>query len=262
MHEDCSLKGKAGKRCMRIIEKRRMYLVKILQFSGGLVLVALFICRPGYSDERFRASADFTMGFPRGEFKQNVDRAGIGGAGYFAYAFKKSPFSAGASFAVLVYGSETRPELLNVTIPEVPVNVTTRNSILMCHIVFRVQPPEGNFRPYVEGLTGFHYLWTETGIYDQRGFNERIASSVNLSDWTWSVGAGCGVSLKVCEIGKNGDKDQFAIFVDLGARFIKGGKAEYMREGSVRRDGGRLSYDIETSNTDLVTARLGLSFAF
>jgi hypothetical protein len=254
--------GDAGKRCLRIIEKRSGYLLKILKLSGIFVLVALLMCQPGYSDERFRASADFNLGCPRGEFKQNVDRAGIGGGGYFAYAFKNSPFSAGASIAVLVYGCETRPELLNVTVPEVVVDVTTRNYILMCHFVFRVQPPEGSFRPYVEGLAGFHYLWTETGIYDQGCCNESIASSVNLSDWTWSFGAGCGVSMKIYEIKKNGDKDPFAIFVDLGTRFIRGGKAEYLREGSIRRDCNRLNYDVEMSDTDFVAARLGLSFAF
>jgi hypothetical protein len=245
-----------------VFKKGRGCLVKTLGFRGAFVLAVLSMCLQGYSNERFQASADFTLGIPQGEFRQNVDRVGIGGYGYFAYKFKNSPFSAGASIGVLVYGSDTRAEFLSSSIPEVEVDVTTRNYILMCHFVFRVEPLEGDFRPYVEGLIGFHYLWTETGIYDQGCCNERIASSVNLSDFAWSFGAGCGMMMKVYENRKNNERNPFAIFVDLGARFLKGGKAEYLREGSIYQENGRLIYDIRMSNTDLITTRLGLSFAF
>jgi hypothetical protein len=235
--------------------------VKIQRFSGAAILVVLF-CLPGYSDERFQASIHFSSGFPQREFNQNINSAGLGGSGYFAYRFKNSPFSAGFSIGALVYGSETRPELWDANIPEVKVNVITRNYILLCHLVFRVQPPEGKFRPYAEGLAGFHYLWTETGIYNRGAFPDRIASSVNHSDWAWSLGAGCGVSVILYEKMKHRGRNPFVILVDLGARFIKGGKAEYLREGSIHRDGERLIYDIQMSTTDLITAQLGVSFAF
>jgi hypothetical protein len=234
----------------------------ISRLSVSFVLFVLLLHSPGYSFERFQASADFTLGFPQSEFKRNVDRIGIGGSGYFAYKFKNSPFSAGASIGALVYGKETRRELLSEAIPEVVVNVTTRNCILMCHLVFRAQPPEGNFRPYVEGLVGFQYLWTETGVYDRGCCREKIASSVNLSDWTWSSGAGCGLMMKVYENRKNRERNTFAIFVDFGARYLKGGKAEYLLEGSIHQEDDRLIYDSKISRTDLITARFGLSFAF
>ena len=236
--------------------------MKIFKFSGSFVLFVLLLHSPGYSLGRFQTSVDFTLGFPQSEFKQNIDRIGIGGSGYFAYKFKNSPFSAGASISVLVYGSETRRELLSAAIPEVEVDVTTRNYILLCHLVFRAQPPEGTFRPYVEGLVGFQYLWTETGVYDRGTYREKIASSVHLSDWTWSSGAGCGLLMKVYEDRKNRERNTFAIFVDVGARYLKGGKAEYLREGSIHQEDDRLIYDSKISHTDLITARLGLSFAF
>lgn len=236
--------------------------MKILRYGGAIVLVVILMGLPGFSGERFHASIDFTLGSPRGEFGQNVDRAGLGGSGYFAYKFKNSPFSAGVSVAVLVYGSETRPELLDAAIPEVEVDVTTRNYILNCHFVFRVQPPAGDLRPYVEGLAGFHYLWTETGVYDQGCCNERIANSVNQSDIAWSFGAGCGVMWKVYAPPNREDRNPFAVYIDLGARFLKGGRAEYLREGSMYQEKGQLVYDVKMSKTDLITARLGLSFAF
>ena len=226
--------------------------MKILKLFFLFVLFGWLWPSPGYSFERFQVSADFALGFPQGKFGQHVDRVGIGGSGNFSYRFKNSFFSVGASIGVLVYGSETRVEFLSQAIPEVEVDVTTRNYILMCHLVFRAQPPRGKFRPYIEGLVGFHYLWTETGIYDQGCFNEEIASSVNQSDWTWSAGAGCGLSMMVYEIRKNRERNAFAIFLDLGARYLKGGKADYLREGFIR----------QISHTDLITARMGLSFAF
>jgi hypothetical protein len=230
--------------------------------KGVLILTVFSISLLGYAEERFQAGLHFNLGIPQGEFKQNVDRAGLGGSGFFAYRFKDSPFSAGASLGVLVYGSETRTELLNASIPEVEVNVTTRNYILTCHLVFRAQLPEGNFRPYIEGLAGFHYLWTETGVYDRGCCRERIASSVNLDDFAWSVGAGCGVLMRVYEKRKKKEDHSFAIFIDLGARFLKGGKAEYLREGSIDQENEDLIFDSKMSKTDLITARLGLLFVF
>ena len=68
--------------------------------------------------------------------------------------------------------------------------------------------------------------------------------------------------MKLYEKKKDSGQNPFVIFVDLGARFIKGGEAEYLHEGSIRRDGDRLIYDIQMSNTDLISAQLGFSFAF
>jgi hypothetical protein len=251
----------AGKNTAALKGEWRCFM-KMLRFVAAVILAFLSMGLQGFSDERFQASAEFTLGIPQAEFKQNIDRVGFGSSGFFAYKFKNSPFYVGASIGVLVYGSETRVEFLSPAIPEVEVDVTTRNYILMCHLVFRVQPPDGDFRPYVEGLVGFHYLWTETGVYDQGSSNERIASSVNLSDWAWSAGAGCGVMLKVYEKRQDYERNPFAIFVDLGARFLKGGKAEYLYEGSIFREKGQLIHEFKMSNTDLITARLGLSFAF
>ena len=198
------------------VPKKRRRLVKILRLLFLFVLFVWLWPSQGYSIERFQVSAHFSLGFPQQEFRQNIDRIGIGGAGSFAYKFKNSPFSAGVSLGVLVYGFEKRPELLNAWIPEVVVDVATRNYILVFHIVLRVQPTEGKFRPYVEGLAGFHYLWTETGIYDQGWSQESIASSVNLDDWTWSAGAGCGISVVLYEHRKIPDHSSFVMLVELG----------------------------------------------
>jgi hypothetical protein len=245
-----------------IHDRREGGIVKTRRYAGAFLLAFFSIWLRGYSGERFQAGVHFALGMPQGEFQTNVDRAGFGGSGFFVYRFKGSPFSAGVSLSVLVYGSETRAELLSFSIPEVQVDVTTRNYVLTSHFIFRVQPQEGGFRPYGEVLAGFHYLWTETGIYDQGWSNESIASSVDLNDLAWSFGAGCGVMMKVYETRKEGKRNPFALFVDLGARYLKGGKAEYLCGRSICQGNDRLIHDYGMSSTDLITARLGLSFVF
>lgn len=229
---------------------------------GSLVLSVLIIGTLGYSGDKFQASVDFNLGFPQGVFKENIDRSGVGGSGYFAYKFKNSPFSVGLSFSVLVLGSQTRGEFFSPRIPEVEVDVTTRNYSLMGHLVLRVQSSKGKLRPYAEGLLGFTYLWTETGVFDQGWGNQAIASSVNQKDFTWSTGAGGGVLIRILETKRNSDKGNFGLCIDFGARYLLGGKAEYLSEGGITEDGGRLIYDIHLSRTDLLTTRIGLSFIF
>jgi hypothetical protein len=237
-------------------------MVNICKNGAFLVFIVLFLASLAYSEERFQANVSFIPGFPINEFRTNVQRVGLGGSGDFVYRLKGSPISVGASFGLMVYGSESRQEWFSAEIPEVVVDVTTRNYILMCHLLLRLQLPQGKIRPYLDGLAGFHYLWTETGVYDRGGFNWEIASDVNFSDWTWSVGIGGGLMLPIYEKKREKKSGPFAVFLDLGARYLKGGKAEYLKEGSIIQENERVIYDINESSTDLITIRAGLSFAF
>ena len=227
---------------------------------SALALVILLFGPLGHTREKFLAGADFSLGFPLGRFNDNIDRLGVGGSGYFAYKFKNSPFSAGLSFSVLVLGSQTRVELFSANVPEVEVDVATKNYVLMSHLVLRIQLPEGKLRPYVEGLLGFNYLWTETGVYDRGWGIREIASSVNHSDFTWSAGAGGGLLVEIYEKKKHREKGGFAIYIDFGARCLLGGKAEYLSEGGIILDNGQPVYDILLSRTDLITTRIGVTF--
>jgi hypothetical protein len=241
---------------------RRNKMWKGNRFLMSLALFILSIGTLGYSEEKFQISADFSLGFPQGVYKENIDRSGAGGSGYFAYQFKNSPFSVGLSFSVLVLGSQKRGEFFSPHIPEVEVDVITRNYSLMGHLVFRFQPWKGELRPYVEGLLGFTYLWTETGVYDQGWGNMAIASSVNQRDIAWSTGAGGGLLIRIFEKKRNPNRGNFGLYIDFGARYLFGGKAEYLSEGGIAEDGGQMVYDTHLSRTDLLAAKIGLSFVF
>ena len=100
--------------------------MKILRLCGNICLVILLIAGTGYSEEKFQASINFTLGFPQNEFKENVDRAGFGVSGSFLFNLPQTPLSLGVSISWLEYGRDKREELLDTIIPEVYVDVKVR----------------------------------------------------------------------------------------------------------------------------------------
>ncbi len=237
-------------------------MIGVCKNSALLCLCLLVLVPSAHSEERFQVNVSFNPAFPINEFRENVSNVALGGSGDFIYNLKGSPFSVGASFGLMVYGSESRKEWFSADIPEVAVSVTTRNNIFSSHFLLRLQPPRGKIRPYLDGLMGFNYLWTETGVYDTDGFHQEIASDVNFSDWTWSLGIGGGLMLPIYERRSEKKSGIFSLFFDLNARYLKGGKAEYMKEGSIVTVNERVIYHIDESSTDLFVLRAGLTFAF
>jgi hypothetical protein len=235
--------------------------LRSLAFSSLIVL--LFLSRASASaQERFQAGGHFMLGFPQGEFKENVDHTGLGGDFYFAYHFPKSIISAGISFGFLIYGSETREEPLSPNIPELIVDVTTTNSILLCHAFIRVQPHEGLVRPYVDGLVGLNYLTTDTSIGNNGSGGSHISSN-NYNDLAFSYGVGGGAMASLLQVRrKDSGRRLFSIDLDVGARYLQGGEAEYLKKGSVHREGGVVIYDVYRSKTNLLKAYIGVTFSF
>jgi hypothetical protein len=122
--------------------------------------------------------------------------------------------------------------------------------------MFRVAPYGGKLRPYLEGLIGGAYLFTETTIKSEG--NEEVASSTNFDDFAWNYGAGGGF---MYEVYRN-DDDGSAFFIDLKARYLLGTEAEYLKEGSVVVENGQVTYEVSRSKTDLLTVQLGVIYYF
>lgn len=217
-----------------------------------------------YAQPRFQGGINFALGFPQEEFERNVDNTGFGIGLDFTVAPSLSPVSFGGSFGFLIYGSETRQEPFSTTIPDVTVEVETQNSILQGHLLMRLQPNSGFVRPYIDGLLGFNYLFTQTEIKDD-SFGEEIASSTNFDDFAFSYGAGGGFMIRVYD----GPAHKGLIpakvptvLIDLRIRYLKGGEAEYLKEGSIGREAGRVFYDVSKSETDLITSHIGVVLEF
>jgi len=197
------------------------------------------------------------LGFPAGEFKENVIRTGFGLSGHFLFLAPTPdrPFGIGLNIGYLNYGQETRREPFSLTIPDVTVDVERSNNLVNFHALFQLGFGSGSVRPFIEGLFGGSYIFTETSIRSERNGQE-VATSTNLDDFAWSYGAGGGV-LILLSSGEEGD-DVGSLFLDLKARYLFGSEAEYLKEGSVIVSGGNVTYQVTKSKTDLLTVHAGV----
>ncbi|HET9530599.1 MAG TPA: outer membrane beta-barrel protein [Blastocatellia bacterium] len=198
---------------------------------------------------------DFATIIPQGGFKENINSNGYGIGLQFAVSLGPGPFHLGADAGFVTYGSETRREPLIPTVPEVRVDVKTTNNIGLFHLLLRLQPRSGAVRPYADVLVGFKYLFTETTIEDDLD-DVPLASETNFSDFTFSYGFGGGVQIRLARLGSA------EVALDGKVRYLRGSKAEYLRRGSIRSEGGVIFFDVLSSRTDVVAAQFGVTFRF
>lgn len=234
-------------------------------FKLSLFTIAgLLLTAPAIHAQHLQASINFLLGQPQNEFQDNVEDLGFGLGGNFGYHFGTSPIMIGAEVQYMIYGSQTRREPFNDNIPDVTVEVETSNNILLFHALARLQSPSGTFRPYLDGLLGLNYFFTETSVRDEDGFDEPIASSTNQEDVALSYGAGGGVMLQVHKSRhpETGGVRLREVLIDFRIRYLFGGEATYLKEGSITVNNGQLAIDALRSRTDLLTYQLGVSFNF
>jgi hypothetical protein len=236
--------------------------IKVYWTSLSLFIIIAFLVatQPAIAKTNFQGGLSFIAGFPQGEFKDNVDQNGFGIGGEFLYSPSTSPLGIGVSLGFMNYGEESRREPFSTTIPDVEVEVKTTNNILLGHLLLRAQVKQGPIRPYIDGLVGFNYLFTKTKIQDVDD-KEEIASSTNLDDGVFSYGAGGGVMLRLYT-GKTKKAKTWSILLDLCFRYIIGGEAEYLKEGSIKRVNGKVVFDKIQSKTDILTTHLGVTVEF
>lgn len=199
------------------------------------------------------------LGFPQGDFKDNVDRAGYGFQvqGTLWEPNYETPFTIGLNLGFLVYGEESETRPLSTTIPDVFVDVNRTNSLVNMHFLVQVSPFSGGVRPYAEGLFGGAYIFTTTDVESENS-GSNVFESNNFDDFTWSYGAGGGLLIKLIER----EEDFSKLFLDIKARYVFGTKADYLKEGSVTIEDGNVYYNVVESKTDLLMFHLGVVFYF
>lgn len=215
-----------------------------------------------YTPSGFEAGLNLSVALPQGDFDDQTDAIGIGGNLHFLYQLNATPVALGINIGFMNYGSETRKEPFSTTIPDVRVRVTNTNNLVNGHFVMRFQPSTGVFKPYAEGLFGFNYLYTDTKIADDDFDDEDVARSTNFEDWTSSMGFGLGFRFKMTTLKDENAQPTGSLYLDVGTRYLFGGEAEYLKEGSIRREGTQVAYDVTQSRTDLMQINLGVVFEF
>lgn len=207
------------------------------------------------------------VGVPMGAFRDNTERLGVGGSLFGGLRRSGSPVVLGLDLGFLVYGRSVDTVPFSSTVgPRVQVEVVTTNNIVQPHLVLRLQPADGRVRPYIDGLFGFKYLFTETRVRDDDQFDDTdIASTTNFRDVAVSGGVGAGLDIRVYR-GRPKD-DVRTVSVHLGTQYLAGGQAEYLAEGALEDTNGNGQLDdeelsIRRSTTTLLQPQLGVTVQF
>lgn len=215
----------------------------------------------------------FIMGFPQGELKKELDKLSFGLNVYAAYCPPATALAFGIDGSFMTYGTETATQALGSgPLSKVNVDVETDYNIVTAHALLRFQPDLGSVSPYVEGLVGMNYFYTESQVKSRNDNidNSSFASSTNYDDATFSYGFGGGLSIKLLSINpkiEDGKKSgtESALYLDARVRYMLGGNARYLKEGSItigKDANGNDSpvYNPAESKTDMINAQIGISF--
>lgn len=228
----------------------------------GALLLVLALGGPAFA-QNWEASVGFGLASPQGEFRSSLGQNGYGIVGDIGYAPAVNPYFIGLSVGYLVYGSESRKEPFSTTIPDVTVDVNTTNALVIAQLLLKFQPNRGVLRPYMQGALGVNYLFTTTQITSENTIAfEEVASSTNESDAAFAYGGGAGLLIRLSGPAGEGEESPSEFLIDLGARYMVGGEADYLKEGSIRRVNGRVVYDTQRSATDLLLFQVGVAFRF
>lgn len=213
-------------------------------------------------------------GVPFDDFEERLDDVGVGVSGQLLIHAGAVPVAIGLDGGMLSYGRQA--EALPAQIDGQSAflgQVETSNRISHLYAVLRLVPNSGAFRPYLDALGGFNYFSTrmrfeqEVYLVDGGDFidlgsdavvGRQVTSSTVLDDFALSYGAGAGVLIRLAD----GDDDgtPFEAFLEVGARYLFGERARYIRDGGMLDD-GRVAL-IEESKTDLLRPQLGLVIQF
>jgi hypothetical protein len=232
------------------------------------LLFTLFALQPVEIQARqWQATLDFNVGAPQGEFNEQLDRLGVGLNFTGGYQFRESPFMLALDLGFMNFGTDSREEPLSSTIPDLTVLVENSYNLATGNIVMRAISPESAVRPYLEGLFGFNYFYTETTIRE-RGFgsDEPVLRDTNFDDFTLNYGFGGGAFFRIWQ-NKRENVDPYSveassIYISLASRYLFGNEAEYLKEGSITRDNGQVTYDVSRSRTNLLYFKLGIGLKF
>ncbi|MAE09999.1 MAG: hypothetical protein CMF78_02250 [Candidatus Marinimicrobia bacterium] len=214
---------------------------------------------------------------PKGEFKDEGVPTGFG-LDINGLWYPSNILGFGINLGGTRYGSSERPEPWSNTIPDFVVTVKTTNDLVYGHLLARVVPLQGEFRPYFEGLLGMKNLFTSTKVISEYcpGDDDtcELAISRNYTDYAFSYGCGGGLEITLTSFGGDEDSDfkggedsgiEEILSFFINARYMIGDEAEYLKEGDIHRmdqEPYDVTYSPSTSKTDVLQISLGLNFNF
>lgn len=233
-----------------------MATIRMILTTGLLIL--LFVAPSEAAPAEFQFGLAFTPSLPLSEFHDVLGRTVWGGTINFGFRPSRSPVLIGMSLGFGVYDTDTWETWLGLTDPDVLVDVRTTNAVLAWNFFLRFQPERGFLRPYLDLFAGIHVLTTDTRVGDGDSDDTDGDFDVNnSSDTAFAFGAGAGVQFPLVRFIHRDGRRIFSIDLDLGVRYAKGSRADYLKE-----TGEPGIFDLRRSHTDLLTLAAGLAFIF
>lgn len=243
----------------------RIYCAALIGLAASSVLraqdtTATCACRPVQEhtpsefQRRSAGSIAFVQGRPQGELADNIHFGyGVDGT-YVLRLDTRGILGLRADGGILGYGDESKHVPLSETVGgRIQVKVTTTNYVVPLSIGPQLMWPTGAFRPYVNAGVGAQLFYTQSGVEGDDNVSYDFASTTNQSDWTstWVVGGGAYMELYR-------DRTTVVSF-DIGAHYIAGGRAQYLRPGSIQDlPNAQIAITPLESSTHLMLVRLGL----
>ncbi|MCL4865227.1 MAG: hypothetical protein KJZ47_04985 [Gemmatimonadales bacterium] len=196
----------------------------------------------------FFAGGGVIIAKPTGEFADYVD-VGYGLAGQAL--FLPNPdgiFGLRVDGAFIIYGSETNRYQL---VPLVNVDVTTTNQIAAFQFGPQLTLGTGSVQGYGYGQLGFSYFATTSSV-EGSGNVQPFANTTNFDDLTFATSGGGGLRIRL-------SSGWTPVHLDLGLRYMRNGRARYLREGSIEITGNTATITPVESETNLVLIHLGVT---
>ena len=267
---------------MRSLEKKSKEEKSFNQFGTGIVLISkmrywtyiafialLFTTVDADAQRRARAERgnrgpSWSIGFqavqPRGEFQSIYDGNPVGIGGSFLINGARSPFEFGVGYGWQSMGKQEEGirilEGQNIDGEDVYASgqMTVNSNIHTYQVIARFKPFTGKIQPYVDGLLGFKAFTTKTTILADNGsYSEVVDEDKEARDVSAFFGWAAGIKVEVAR----------SFMLEGRFEAIEGGKTIFINPETIEIDKeGGLSYDRESSATDVYVFQLGFSIEF
>lgn len=202
----------------------------------------------GWGQPGFHAGGALVLAKPTGEFADYVDM-GYGFAGHAVFnPNADGPFGLRADGIFIIYGSETnRYQLL----PLIEVDVTTTNQIAAFQFGPQLTLGKGSVQGYGYGQLGFSYFATTSSVEGTSDATP-FANTTNFDDLTFATSAGGGLRFRLAS-------GWTPVSLDLGVRYMRNGRARYLREGSIEITDDEVIITPVESETNLILYQIGVT---
>ncbi len=158
-----------------------------------------------------------------------------------------------ADLGFLIYGHERQSYCMSLPVGcRIGLDLTTTNNIAFGGIGPELALPPGVVEPYVRGMMGFSYWFTNSSLsgYDD---DHDFGNTTHLSDLVAAWRAAAGIRVRVSN-GRN------PVSIDFGVERHENGIADFLTEGDiVDHADGSISIFPHRSEANLLTYHVGIS---